>query len=788
MGIERVLQKWSRLRESGEATAWIRVEAQPGDYRELPDSLDSGLVQALAARGIRRLYSHQKQAFELIQKGENLVVVTPTASGKTLCYNLAVLQRIVEDDEARALYLFPTKALAQDQLAELAALTRDMSPIPGIDTYDGDTPSDRRRRIRKRARIVLTNPDMLHNGILPHHPRWKEFFQNLQYVVVDEIHTYRGIFGSHVANVFRRLKRIARFYNSSIQFIACSATIANPDELASGLFEEPVIPLDRSGAPRAAKDVILVNPPLRNPGLGLRQSALTSARRFARDLLREGVQTIVFATSRVNVEVLLRYLRKAIPPAPGEAPGIRGYRGGYLPRTRREIERQLREKELLGVVSTNALELGIDIGSLEACVMAGYPGTIASTWQQIGRAGRRRGHSVAMLVARNLPLDQFIVSCPDYFFDRSPERALIHPDHLHILVSHIKCAAFELPFRSGEQFGRKDLHEILTFLAEHGLVTKAGNTWHWSDESYPADSVGLRSLAEENFVVFNLEDENRAIAEVDFDSAPELIHEGAIYLCEGRQYHVERLDYAGRKAYVEPVDVDYYTDAITQSRLRVLSVEESRERQSVTVQHGEVHLVRKVPGFKKIRFYTGENLGYGKVELPVHELHTMAYWCSLREAELAAIGLTRDETILGCLGLSFALQTVATLLVMCDPRDLGRSVGDRSTAWFALVDQGGVGLYSSGSSHLETSLDAMGGFDPTIFLFDNVPGGIGFSEKLFENHSELVLQARHVIERCACAAGCPSCVGPVNELAGKTRTSALKIAGLICPAPALVPQ
>ena len=782
MGIEQVLQKWSRLRETGEATAWIRLEAQPADYRELPDGLDSGLVQALAARGIGRLYSHQQQAFDLIRKGDNLVVVTPTASGKTLCYNLAVLQRMLEDNQARALYLFPTKALAQDQLAELAALTQKLSAIPGIDIYDGDTPADRRRRIRKQARIVLTNPDMLHTGILPHHPKWIEFFQNLEYVVVDEIHTYRGIFGSHVANVFRRLKRIARFYNSSLQFIACSATIANPDELASGLFEEPVVSIDRSGAPRAAKDVILLNPPLRNPGLGLRQSALTCARRFASDLLKEGVQTIVFATSRVNVEILLRYLQKSIPAAAGEASRIRGYRGGYLPRTRREIERQLREKELLGVVSTNALELGIDIGSLGACVLAGYPGTIASTWQQIGRAGRRRGLSVAMLVARNLPLDQFIVSCPDYFFDRSPERALIHPDHLHILVSHIKCAAFELPFRSGEKFGHQDLEEILTFLAEHGLVTKAGDTWHWSDESYPADSVSLRSLAEENFVVFNLENGNRAIAEVDFDSAPELIHEGAIYLCEGRQYHVERLDYAGRKAYAEPVDVDYYTDAITHSRLRVLTIEESREHPPMTVQHGEVHLVTKVPGFKKIRFYTGENLGYGKVELPVHELHTMGYWFSLREAKLEAIGLTRDETILGCLGLSFALNTVATLLVMCDPRDLGRCVGDRSTAWFALVDQGAVRLYSSGSSPMETSLDSVGGFDPTIFLFDNVPGGIGFSEKLFENHSELMLQARRLIERCRCTVGCPSCVGPVNELAQKTRAAALTIAEMISTA------
>ncbi len=788
MAIEPVLERIRLLQKKGEITAWVKLEARSGEYAPLPEGLSNRVAEALRKKGIHRLYSHQAEAYDLARRGEHFVVVTPTASGKTLCYNLPIIDEMARDPDVRALYLFPTKALAQDQMAELHAMERLSGVSIGVHTYDGDTPADTRRKIRDKARIILTNPDMLHSGVLPHHPKWIELFQNLKYVVVDELHTYRGVFGSHVANVFRRLKRIAHFYNSKIQFIAASATIANPDDLASKLLEEEVVRLDRNGAPRAGKDLIFYNPPLVNPELGLRRSALASARRFAEDFLKNGVQTLVFTTTRVNVEVLLRYLQKAVHRHPGEPKKVRGYRSGYLPNTRREIERQLREKELMGVVSTNALELGIDIGSLEACILAGYPGTVASTWQQIGRAGRRTGRSAAILIARNLPLDQFIVKFPEYFLDRSPEHGLIHADNLQILVSHIKCAAFELPFEDGEEFGGETLPEILDFLNRQGMVMKTASSWHWTDESYPADSVSLRSIAEENFVVFNQADANRAIAEVDFSSAPELIHDDAIYMCEGRQYHVDRLDYDGRKAYVKPVDVDYYTEAITYSGLRVLGSDGCKSEGGAEVEHGEIHVFKKFPGFKKIKFYSRENLGYGKILLPVHELHTTAYWFTAPEEALLDLGLTRTQIIQGLLGLSHALHSVATLLVMCDSRDLSRTVGDRSAKWFASAGQDGVGFHSLAGEPQLAAMEGFENFDPTIFIYDNLPGGVGFSEMLFNCHGLALEQTGRVIQGCACTQGCPSCVGPVSETGEGTKSYSLRILQALTRGVAVVVQ
>lgn len=775
MALDEVLNQLRQLEKKGEITAWITLPAKPGSFRDLPEELDEGLAAALLERGVRRLYEHQAVAFQEIIDGRNVVIVTPTASGKTLCYNLPILQTMAHDPEAKALYLFPTKALAQDQMAELQDLSRAAGLSLGLHTYDGDTPDDMRRRIREKARIVLSNPDMLHSAILPHHPRWAGFFQNLRYVVIDELHTYRGIFGSHVANVFRRLKRVARFYNSPLQFVCTSATIANPAELAEALLEEPVRLLDRSGAPTSKKELIFYNPPIINPDLGLRRSALSSARRFAERFLKERVQTIVFATSRLNVEVLLRYLQRGLAGKPGQKIGVRGYRGGYLPRTRREIERQLRSGELLGVVSTNALELGIDIGSLQACILAGYPGSVASTWQQVGRAGRRSGTSVAIVVGRNLPLDQFMVSHPDYFMERSPEHGLIHADNLQILVSHVKCAAFELPFQENESFGRENLTEILEFLSEQGTLCRSGSFWHWSDEAYPANSVSLRNIPEENFVLFNRDDQNRAIAEVDFDSAPELIHDDAVYMCEGKQYHVEQLDYDGRKAYLREVEVDYFTEAISYSGLRILQTDGRSLRGQTEVAHGEVHLFKKVPGFKKIKFYTSENVGFGKIHLPIHELHTTSAWITVSAESLLQLGLSRDGAILGLLGVSYAMRHLATLLLMCDVRDLGRSVGDRSSRWFAQSGREGLDFYSASGEREDIQTELLDSFDPTIFLYDNYPGGVGFSQTLFDSYDELVRQSLRLIESCACRGGCPSCVGPVEEIGRETKSLSLQI-------------
>ena len=513
-----------------------------------------------------------------------MVVTTPTASGKTLCYNAPVLSDILRDPSARALYLFPTKALAQDQLAELHELAEVLSADDtsiGVFTYDGDTPQDARRAIRGRAHVVLTNPDMLHSGLLPHHPRWAKLFENLRYVVIDELHAYRGVFGSHLANVLRRLHRVCRHYGSSPTFICSSATIANPRELAESLVEQPFELVSENGAPRGEKVFLFVNPPVVNQQLGIRRSYLSETRRVAGEFLKRGLQLIVFAQSRLSTELLTTYLKDDFDGPPGTRDQIRGYRGGYLPQRRREIEKGLREGVVRAVVSTNALELGIDIGALDVCVMAGYPGTIAATWQRAGRAGRRSGRSAAVLVASSAPIDQFVIRHPSYFFDAPPEHALINPDNLHILVEHVKCAAFELPFTGAEEYGKHDVQEVLRILAESGLVHFAGGAeengpadtdaqWQWTSESYPADAVSLRAISSDNFVVVDTTRGSDVIGETSFTSGPATLHEKAIYMVEGTLYQVERLDFVGRKAFVRRIDCDYYTDAITYTKVTVL--------------------------------------------------------------------------------------------------------------------------------------------------------------------------------------------------------------------------
>src|ERR1700732_3369241 len=537
----------ARYRKDEVLTAVRQIPAREAKFRPVPGWVTSALSEAYAAKGIQELYSHQALTAELVHEGRNVVVVTPTASGKTLCYNLPVVDAVLENPDTRALYLFPTKALAQDQLSELHDLSIRLDNRFGVFTYDGDTPADARKAIRERGHIVLSNPDMLHTGILPHHTRWQRLFENLRYVVLDELHTYRGVFGSHLANVLRRLRRIARFYGSNPQFICSSATIANPGDLASRLTEAEFHVIEENGAPAGEKFFIFYNPPVVHRFLGIRRSYANEASRVAQEFLKRNLQTIVFANSRLQTEVLLTYLHQANPMPPGQPPAIRGYRGGYLPGERREIERGLREGRIRGVVSTNALELGIDVGSLDATVMAGYPGTIASTWQRAGRAGRRSGSSCAVLVASSAPLDQFIVQHPDYFFGRSPEHAYVQPDNLEILINHLKCAAFELPLSPDERIGAVDLEPVCERLAEAGYLHRSGGNWHWVQQAYPADTVSLRSVASDNFVIIDLtggnQGEPEVIGEVDFSSALTTVHPKAIYIHQGQQYHVERLDF-----------------------------------------------------------------------------------------------------------------------------------------------------------------------------------------------------------------------------------------------------
>src|SRR6202041_3207368 len=682
--VREVLDAFASQDVTGEALTAVRYfPAREAQWAEFPSWVHGDLVAAYGGKGIRQLYTHQATAAEAVHAGKNVVVVTPTASGKTLCYNLPILNAILENTDTRALYLFPTKALAQDQLAELYDLNQRLDNRFGVFTYDGDTPADARRAIREKCHVVLTNPDMLHTGILPHHTRWTRLFENLRYIVIDELHSYRGVFGSHLCNVLRRLRRIANFYGSDPQFICCSATIANPGDLGARLLEKEVEVLDANGAPAGEKTFVFYNPPVVNRALGIRRSYINETSRVAREFLKRDLQTMVFANSRLQTEILLTYLQKTNPPSPGKKETICGYRGGYLPNERREIERGLRDGRIRGVVSTSALELGIDVGSLDTVVMAGYPGSIAGTWQRAGRAGRRSGSSCAVMVASSSPLDQYMVRHPDYFFGNTPEHAFIQPDNLEILVNHLKCAAFELPIAPDEHFGDVDVPDLCARIAEAGFLHRAGENYHWTQEAYPADTVSLRSVTSDNFVIIDITGSPTVIGEVDFSSALTTVHEKAIYIHGGQQYHVEHLDFKERKAYVKRVDVDYYTDATRYTQVRILEcAAETRSKDSAPEipalrSFGDVLVRSQVIGFKKIKFFTNENIGAGNLELPENEMHTTSYWITLERPLLESLPFTISERQSGMFGVLHALASVATLLLMCDRRDLGTAIGEK---------------------------------------------------------------------------------------------------------------
>jgi DEAD/DEAH box helicase domain-containing protein len=732
-------------RLQGDITLDHLIPASPATYAPLPRDLHPELVAALRSRGIDQLYSHQSEAYASIRNGKNVVVVTPTASGKTLCYNLPVLQRLLEDPEKRALYLFPTKALAQDQLAELGALKKGLPIDLRVDTYDGDTPPGRRTAIREAGHIVMTNPDMLHTGMLPHHTRWRRLFSSLEYVVIDELHTYRGLFGSQVANVIRRLKRICGFYGTRPTFICASATIANPRELAERLLEEDDIELvDRNGAPRGERRLIFYNPPLLNRELGVRRSSMLEARRIAAPWIRAGIQTIVFCRSRLQVEVMLSYLRDDLAPRLDASKRVRGYRAGYLPLHRREIEAGLRAGEITGVVSTNALELGIDIGSLECSVLVGYPGTIASTWQQLGRAGRRSG-SVGVFVASSSPLDQFIVRHPEYFLSADPEEGLVDPDNLLILAGHLQAGLFELPFENGEHLGRADIEELLHVFEDDGSATNSAGRWFWSRQAFPAEEVHLRRIAADNVVIVDTSKPRPdVIGEMDQFSTPVFLHEEAIYLHEGAQFHVDRLDWDEKKAYVRPVEVDYYTDALASVTVQVLDTFAGPDGTGLAKHHGEVKITSLASMFKKIRFHTHENIGSGPIHLPEQTLHTTAYWLTLDQDLWNTLG--RETLEAGLQGMAHALRHVASLRLMCDPRDLGSVAEVRSVT---------------------TML-------PTVTVYEIYPGGVGYASRMYDLHHELLDGAASLVRECPCTAGCPSCIGPLHMVEG-AKAACLKL-------------
>jgi DEAD/DEAH box helicase domain-containing protein len=718
----------------------------------MPDGLCPKVVDALRGRGIDSLYSHQAQAFELASQGKHVVVATPTASGKSLCYNLPILQALASDPNATALYLFPTKALSRDQEEALRALLHDSGLGIGAITYDGDTPVDARRAARQRAGVLLTNPDMLHAGVMPHHTAWARLLANLKYVVVDELHTYRGVFGSHLANVMRRLLRIARFHGSSPTFLFASATIGNPQAHASRICGERVELIDESGAPAGPRQVLVYNPPVVNAELGIRQSYIKTAVRLTQDLVKAGVPTLVFGNSRNGVEVMLKYLRDRLARDHVEPSAIHAYRGGYLPDTRRRIEAALRAGDIRCVVATNALELGIDIGALDAVVCAGYPGTMAGLWQRFGRAGRRRDLSLAVLVASSAPVDQYMARHPRQLVSAPIEHARIDPDNIEILIQHLKCAAFELPFEPDDVYGDVPddaLCEALDYLADNGVVhptsTGAGSIYHWASDSYPANNVSLRSASWDNFVIIDL-DGNRTIAEMDWRSTHTMLHEQAIYQHEGGQYQVERLDFENHKAFVRRVKPDYYTTAMTHTKVTV--VEQDRRAAvdlgevPLEAAFGDVSVVEKVVGYKKIKFHTHENVGYGEVHLPEMQKHTTAFWLTFSEDFVQSQPEPRAIVVDALRALSKAMHVVGAVGLMIDPRDLGRTLGNRNE------DEAPPGTGSGP------------GFDPTIFLYDTVAGGIGLASRLYEEREELLRRARHLIETCDCEEGCPGCIGP----------------------------
>lgn len=794
------------------------VSERPPRYSDFPEALHPELVSALRGRGIQQLYSHQAGAVEAALRGEDIVVVTPTASGKTLCFNTPVVQELISNPDARALYLFPTKALAQDQYQELHQLTESVGRPIKVYTFDGDTPANARRAIRVAGNLVLTNPDMLHTGIMPHHTGWIKLFERLRYVVIDEIHQYRGVFGSHMANVLRRLARICEFYGSRPQFICCSATVANPRDLAETLTGRKFTLIDDNGAPAGEKYFLFYNPPVVNEELGIRRGVVNEARRITARFLAADVQTIVFARSRMRVEVLLNYLKKTMIRLHRSPDRIAGYRGGYLPNERRMIEQGVKSGEILGVVSTNALELGIDIGQLRAAVIAGYPGSIASTWQQAGRAGRKAEAAVAVLIGSSSPLDQYLITHPEYFFGNSPESAIVNPENVAILANHIKCAAFELPFADGEQFGTVNPAPVLQYLSDQHVLRHTGDKWYWSSDVFPSEGVSLRSASTENFVVVNVADKNRIMAEIDYDSAPFLIHTEAIYMHQSQTYFIENLDWDRRTAYARLQASDYYTDALAKSDIRVLQVDltgdmldtpepsaspietESTHEQefplvksaepspsasvdvpkfgpdevrvlveratggrplpqfgkpqtvlNLTIPYpllsrnfGEVVVSTIVAKFKKIRFETHENIGYGDVHVPPLEMQTEAYWLTFKpEAKqwMEASGLDLGSA-LG--GLSSLLSNVVPLFVLCGPHDV-------------------TSVPMVRAPHDEL---------PTIYLYDQYPGGIGLARKVYELDKQILGASLEILSGCGCGDGCPSCVGPGLELSAKSKLSA----------------
>lgn len=823
---EKLFQRWMQDSTLGPNIQFAhRIPARSAETCPLPDDLHPHLRTKLAGENIQHLYTHQDAAWRAIRQGGSIVVASGTASGKTLCYNLPIIDECYKNSETRALYIFPTKALAQDQLTKLHQWLEVDTELSAA-VYDGDTPSAHRSTIRTKANILLTNPDMLHTGILPHHTQWAKFFSNLRYIVIDEMHMYRGVFGSHLANLLRRLHRILAFYGAHPQFILTSATIGNPGELAERLIERPVTVIAQDGSPSGERIFLIYNPPVIDPSLGLRASPIHESQRLLSDLIFYGLQTITFTRTRRSVEILLKYLRDMLPEFRGK---IEGYRSGYLPMERREIEYRLRSGDIRAVIATNALELGIDIGSLGASVLIGYPGTIASTRQQSGRAGRKTDTSISVLVAASDPLDQYLVQHPDYLIGRSPELALIDPDNLLILLHHLRCAAFELPFSVGNTFGQVPqpvLKDLLTFLTDSGALHFSNNRYYWVSDQYPAAQVSLRSSSPEAVkLISDQEGKPQVIGTVDQESAPWMVHPNAVYLHSGTSFRVESLDLENHIAKLVLEDGDYYTEPHINTVIEKLSETQSEAHPGGVKTFGDIKVTSQVTGYRQLRWYTRENLGEGLLDLPPSHLITTGYWVSLNNSTVDTLkqnGLwsndpnkygpgweaiktqvrTRDHftcQICGSVETSRAHHVhhkipfrsfmriedanhpdnLTTLCPSCH-RNVEANVRIRSglaglgyvlqhiAPLFLMCDIGDIGVHIDAQSPLAND-------QPVVVIYDAIPAGIGLAKKLYEIDDFVIAEAKSLVAACPCPDGCPSCVGPGGEngAGGKAETTAI---------------
>ncbi len=763
---------------------WHEMPPRPGRTTAWPARLAPELVDVFRQRGALEPYEHQARAIELALDGKDVLVATPTASGKTIGYVAPVIQRLIETNGgARALFLYPTKALSQDQTAGLTGLISELQDAGvGRDwnafTYDGDTPPSVRRNLRDRGHLILTNPWMLHQGILPNHAKWAELFRDLEYVVVDEVHSLSGVFGSSVANVLRRLVRIARHYGSNPKFLASSATLRDPAAHARSMFGREVEVVGEDASPAGARHFAVYEPPLLDPVAGLRANALEEARTLAKAVVGPGHQTIFFCARRTAVEVLTRYLKESARELGLQPSEVKGYRGGYLPNMRREIESGLRDGTVKVVISTNALELGVDIGALDVAVLVGYPGSQSSFWQRAGRVGRRGRDSLVLQIARSEPVDQYLAHHPEYLFQEARERLGVDPDNLVILSEQLKCAAFELPFRRAAvdqptdsgladepSFTTPEALEVLEYLSEEcGFLLERENAFYWMADAYPAQDVNLAVGDIDNVLILEQGTET-AIGEVDREASLVTCHEGAIYIVQGVTWRIERFDHKNRRAYAKPVESDYFTDAQTDTEVRVLRLEECRrrgidgdlEQEDHSVWRGEVHVTTVATLYKKIRFYTRENLGAGDIHLPPEELDTEAFVLTLSESTSAKLGLATADRGAAWRALGQVVRRVTPLFVRCQPSDLGLS------------------------SHVKSPHFGR----PTLYLYDRVQGGVGLVDLLLDAHRELLEAARDVVSRCACVNGCPACVGPADEVGpeGKFIVAAILDHLLAGPAP-----